>query len=127
MITFKQLTYKNFLSTGDSGNTIYLNRTPSALITGQNGAGKSTMLDALCFVIFNKPYRNINKPQLVNSVNEKDCRVEVDFDINGTDYKVIRGIRPNVFEIYRNGRLIPQDAALKDYQQKLEDILGLNL
>lgn len=126
MLTFKEITYKNFLSTGNSGNTIFLNRTPSALITGQNGAGKSTMLDALCFVIFNKPYRNINKPQLVNSVNEKDCRVEVDFDINGTDYKVIRGIKPNVFEIYRNGMLVPQDAALKDYQQKLEDILGLN-
>ena len=126
MITFKQLTYKNFLSTGDSGNTIYLNRTPSALITGQNGAGKSTMLDALCFGIFNKPYRNINKPQLINSVNEKGCLVEVIFDINGTEYKVERGIKPNVFNVYRNNVLIPQDASIRDYQQKLEDILGLN-
>ena len=126
MITFKQLTYKNFLSTGDSGNTIYLNRTPSALITGQNGAGKSTMLDALCFGIFNKPYRNINKPQLINSVNEKGCLVEVIFDINGAEYKVERGIKPNVFNVYRNNVLIPQDASIRDYQQKLEDILGLN-
>lgn len=126
MITFKELTYKNFLSTGDSGNKIYLNRTPSALITGQNGAGKSTMLDALCFGIFNKPYRNINKPQLINSVNEKGCLVEVVFDINGTEYKVERGIKPNVFNVYRNNVLIPQDASIRDYQQKLEDILGLN-
>ena len=126
MITFKKLTYKNFLSTGNSGNTIYLNRTPSALITGQNGAGKSTMLDALCFGIFNKPYRNINKPQLINSVNEKNCIVEVIFDINGSEYKVERGIKPNVFNVYRNNVLIPQDASIRDYQQKLEDILGLN-
>ena len=73
MITFKQITYTNFLSTGNTGNTIYLDRTPSALISGHNGSGKSTLLDALCFAIFNKPYRNINKPQLINSVNEKNC------------------------------------------------------
>ena len=92
MITFKEITYKNFLSTGDTGNTIFLDRTPSALIAGQNGSGKSTVLDALCFAIFNKPYRNINKPQLINSVNEKGCLVEVIFDVNGTEYKVCRGI-----------------------------------
>lgn len=126
MITFKEITYKNFLSTGDTGNTIFLNRTPSALIAGQNGSGKSTLLDALCFAIFNKPYRNINKPQLINSVNEKGCLVEVTFDVNGTEYKVCRGIKPNVFDVYRAGTLIPQDASIKDYQQKLEDILGLN-
>lgn len=126
MITFKEITYKNFLSTGDTGNTIFLNRTPSALISGHNGSGKSTLLDALCFAIFNKPYRNINKPQLINSVNEKGCLVEVTFDVNGTEYKVCRGIKPNVFDVYRAGTLIPQDASIKDYQQKLEDILGLN-
>ena len=126
MITFKEITYKNFLSTGDTGNTIFLDRTPSALIAGQNGSGKSTVLDALCFAIFNKPYRNINKPQLINSVNEKGCLVEVIFDVNGTEYKVCRGIKPNVFDVYRAGTLIPQDASIKDYQQKLEDILGLN-
>ena len=126
MITFKQITYTNFLSTGNTGNTIYLDRTPSALISGHNGSGKSTLLDALCFAIFNKPYRNINKPQLINSVNEKNCLVEVTFDVNGTEYKVCRGIKPNVFDVYRAGTLIPQDASIKDYQQKLEDIIGLN-
>ncbi len=126
MITFKKITYKNFLSTGNNGNTIYLNRTPSALISGANGSGKSTILDALCFAIFNKPYRNINKPQLVNSVNEKNCMVEVEFEVNKTTYKVERGIKPNKFNFYRNGDLVPQDASVKDYQQKLEDILGLN-
>ena len=126
MILFKTVSYKNFLSTGNTPNVILLNRVPSVLITGQNGSGKSTILDALCYGIFGKPYRNINKPQLMNTVNEKNLEVEVEFEINGVDYKVVRGIKPNKFEIYRNKKLMPHDAAIKDYQKKLEDIIGLN-
>jgi len=126
MILFKTVSYKNFLSTGNTPNVILLNRVPSVLITGQNGSGKSTILDALCYGIFGKPYRNINKPQLMNTVNEKNLEVEVEFEINSVDYKVVRGIKPNKFEIYRNKKLMPHDAAIKDYQKKLEDIIGLN-
>lgn len=126
MILFKTVSYKNFLSTGNVPNIIMLNRVPSILITGQNGAGKSTVLDALCFGIFGKPYRNISKPQLMNTVNEKGLEVEVEFEVNEVNYKVIRGVKPNKFEIYRNEQLIPHDAAIKDYQKKLEDIIGLN-
>lgn len=126
MILFKTVSYKNFLSTGNVPNVIMLNRVASILITGQNGAGKSTVLDALCFGIFGKPYRNISKPQLMNTVNEKGLEVEVEFEVNEVGYKVIRGVKPNKFEIYRNGQLIPHDAAVKDYQKKLEDIIGLN-
>lgn len=126
MIIFDEITYKNFLSTGNNGNTIFLNRTPSALITGHNGSGKSTLLDAICFGIFNKPYRNISKPQLINSVNEKGCEVEIKFRVNNVPYRVMRSMKPYKFEVYRNEQLIPHDAAVKDYQKKLEDILGLN-
>ena len=126
MIKFHKVSYKNFLSTGDQPQVIFLDRTPSALITGQNGAGKSTILDALCFGIFGKAYRNISKPQLINSVNEKNLLVEVEFSVNNIDYRVVRGVKPNVFEIYANGNLMKHDAAIKDYQKKLEDILGLN-
>ena len=126
MIVFKSVTYKNFLSTGNTPTTFYLDQVPSVLITGTNGAGKSTMLDALCFGIYGKPYRNINKPQLVNTVNEKNLEVEIVLMVNEVEYKVIRGIKPNKFEIYRNGNLIESDAAAKDYQKRLEDILGLN-
>ncbi len=126
MIIFKTVTYKNFLSTGNTPNVILLDRVPSILITGQNGSGKSTILDALCFGIFGKPYRNINKPQLMNTVNEKGLEVQVEFEINGINYKVVRALKPNKFEIYRNKKLMPHDAAVKDYQKKLEDILGLN-
>jgi len=126
MITFHKVSFKNFLSTGDQPNVIFLDRTPSALITGTNGAGKSTMLDALCFGIFGKPYRNINKPQLVNTVNEKNAEVEVEFSVNEVRYKVVRGIRPNKFEVWQNDNLMQHDAAIKDYQKKLEEILGLN-
>lgn len=126
MITFHKVSFKNFLSTGNQPNVFFLDRTPSALITGTNGAGKSTMLDALCFGVFGKPYRNINKPQLINSVNEKGAEVEVEFSVNETKYKVIRGLKPTKFEIWQNDSLMTHDAAIKDYQKKLEDILGLN-
>ena len=126
MIHFKSVSYKNFLSTGNTPNVILLDRTPSALITGQNGAGKSTILDAICFGLFGKPYRNINKPQLMNTVNEKNMVVEINFSVNNTQFRVVRGEKPKIFEIYRNDVLIEHDAAIKDYQLRLEEILGLN-
>lgn len=127
MINFKQISWRNFLSTGNSPNTIQLNRSASTLIVGKNGEGKSTVLDAITFALFGKPFRNINKPQLVNSINGKNCLVEVEFDIGGTQYKVVRGIKPGVFEVYCNGNLLNQDAAAKDYQDVLErQILKLN-
>lgn len=126
-IQFKTITWKNFLSTGNSPNTIQLNRSQSTLIVGRNGEGKSTLLDALTFGLFGKPFRNINKPQLINSINQKNCLVEVEFDIGTTQYKIVRGIKPNVFEIYCDGKMINQDAASKDYQKVLEQqILRLN-
>ena len=120
MIVFDTLRWKNFLSTGNTFIEMNLTKSASTLVIGRNGAGKSTMLDALCFGLFNKPFRKINKPQLVNSINEKDCVVEIEFRIGSVKYKVVRGIKPNVFEIYRNGSLIDQDAANKDYQKYLE-------
>tara|TARA_X000001316_G_C922413_1_gene37753 strand:+ start:3671 stop:5374 length:1704 start_codon:yes stop_codon:yes gene_type:complete len=126
MILFKTVSYKNFLSTGNVPNIIMLDRVPSVLITGQNGSGKSTILDALCFGIFGKAYRNISKPQLMNTVNEKGLEVQVEFRVNEVDYKVVRGVKPSKFEVYRNDKLIPHDAAIKDYQKKLEEIIGLN-
>ena len=92
MIVFKSIEWKNFLSTGNTANKVLLNKSQTTLIIGKNGEGKSTVLDALCFALFGKPFRNINKPQLVNSVNEKDCVVEVEFAIGKNEYKVIRGI-----------------------------------
>lgn len=127
MITFEKLRWKNFLSTGNFFTEIQLNRSNSTLIVGQNGAGKSTILDALCFVLFGKPFRKINKPQLVNSINGKDCTVEIEFTIGDKRYKVIRGIKPNIFEIYCNDKMVNQDAKVKDYQEHLEKlILKLN-
>ena len=126
MIVFEEITYKNFLSTGNNGNTIFLNDRPTVLITGQNGSGKSTVLDALCYGIFNKPYRNVSKTQLINTVNDKDCVVQVKFDVNNTSYRVVRGMKPGIFEIYKNEVLITQDAHQKDYQKKLEELIGLN-
>jgi DNA repair exonuclease SbcCD ATPase subunit len=127
MIVFEKIRWKNFLSTGNAFTELSLNESKSHLIVGQNGAGKSTILDALCFGLFNKPFRKINKPQLINSINERDCVVEVEFRIGNVEYKVVRGIKPNVFEIYRNGTLIDQDAANRDYQKYLEQsILKFN-
>lgn len=127
MIVFEKIRWKNFLSTGNAFTELSLNESKSHLIVGQNGAGKSTILDALCFGLFNKPFRKINKPQLVNSINERECVVEVEFHIGNVEYKVVRGIKPNVFEIYRNSTLIDQDAANKDYQKYLEQsILKFN-
>ena len=127
MIVFKSVQWKNFLSTGNSPNKVLLNRSQTTLIIGKNGEGKSTILDALCFSLFGKPFRNINKGQLVNSINGKGCSVEVEFDINGKEYKIIRGIKPNVFEIWQDGEMINQDAASRDYQKILEQqILKLN-
>jgi DNA repair exonuclease SbcCD ATPase subunit len=123
VIFFKTVRYKNFLSTGNVFTEISLGEHPTTLIVGENGAGKSTFLDAITFALFGKPFRNINKPQLVNSINEKDCVVEIEFRIGKINYKVIRGIRPNTFEIYVNGDLLNQDAKSKDYQDYLEKII----
>ena len=127
MIIFKSLSWRNFLSTGNAENKISLNKSHSTLVVGRNGEGKSTMLDALTFSLFGKPFRNINKPQLINSINGKNCLVEIEFSIGNNDYKVARGMKPNVFEIWHNGSPIDQDAASKDYQNMLEQqILRLN-
>lgn len=127
MIIFKSVSWKNFLSTGNSPNKVELNGHSTTLIVGKNGEGKSTILDALTFSLFNKPFRDVNKNQLVNSINQKNCVVEIEFDIGPIQYRVVRGIKPNIFEIYQNGTIINQDAAVKDYQKVLEQqILKLN-
>ena len=127
MIIFKKVRYKNFLSTGQQFIEINLNEAPTTLVVGNNGAGKSTMLDALCFGLFAKPFRAVKKDQLVNTINEKECVVEVEFQIGKKEYKIIRGIKPNLFEIWCNGDMLNQDAAIRDYQKHLEQhILKLN-
>jgi DNA repair exonuclease SbcCD ATPase subunit len=127
VITFKKIKYKNFLSTGNTPIEIELNKSNTTLIVGSNGSGKSTLLDALCFVLFNRPFRIIKKEQLINTVNQSDCEIVVEFDIGTKQYKVIRGIKPNTFEIYQNGKLINQDASNIDYQKYLENnIMRLN-
>ena len=127
MIIFKKVRYKNFLSTGQQFIEINLNEAPTTLVVGNNGAGKSTMLDAMCFGLFAKPFRAVKKDQLVNTINEKDCIVEVEFQIGKKQYKIIRGIKPNIFEIWCDGNMLNQDAAARDYQKHLEQhILKLN-
>ena len=127
MIEFKTVRYKNFLSTGQQFIEVPLNKGGTTLVIGDNGSGKSTMLDALCFGLFNRPFRDIKKDQIVNSINEKDCIVEIEFNIGSNQYKIVRGIKPNKFEIWCNDKMLNQDAAAKDYQKHLEDnIIRLN-
>jgi DNA repair exonuclease SbcCD ATPase subunit len=127
MITFKKIRFRNFLSTGNQSTEIDFQQSSTNLIIGTNGAGKSTVLDALTFVLFNKPFRKINKPQLVNSVNDKDCLVEIEFSINSRDYLVRRGIKPNVFDIEVNGNPLNKEADDRAMQRILEEnILKVN-
>ncbi len=127
MILFKRLTYKNFLSTGNVPIVVNLDMSQMTLVVGQNGSGKSTLLDALCFALFNRPFRIIKKEQMVNTINNGDCVVEVEFQVGTIPYKVRRGIKPNFFEIYKNGKMINQDANNIDYQKYLEqNIMKLN-
>ena len=128
MITLTTIKWKNFLSTGNIFTEVDLLRHNTTLITGENGAGKTTLLDALTFVLFGKPYRNINIPQLTNSINEKDCLVEVNFSVGGSNYQVRRGLAPKIFEIFKDGKLVDVCANSKDYQKVLEDqILKFNM
>lgn len=120
MLTIERIGMKNFLSIGNAFSRYELNKHKTTLICGRNGAGKSTLIDGLCFGLYGKSFRKINKPTLANIINKKDCVVEIDFTVGDVPFKVIRGIKPNVFEIYKNGNLIDQDAASKDYQDKLE-------
>ena len=127
MIHFKKIRWKNFLSTGNAFTEVQLDRTKSTLIIGDNGAGKSTILDALTFVLFGKPFRAVNKSQLINSVNQNGTEVEVEFSIGSKQYLVKRGIKKNFFEIYQDGKMLNQDASVRDYQEYLEKtILKLN-
>ena len=127
MILFEKIRWKNLLSTGNQFTEIDFTLNATNLIIGTNGAGKSTILDALCFSLFGKPFRKINKPQLINTVNEKDCRVEVEFSIGKIEWKVVRGIKPAIFEIYRNGALLDQSSAALDQQKWLEQtVLKMN-
>ena len=127
MIYFKTIRYKNLLSTGNSFTEISLNKNNTTLIVGENGAGKSTILDALSFALYNKPFRKVNKPQLLNSINKKDLVVELEFNIGSHMYKIVRGFRPTIFEVYQNNKMLNQDAASRDYQDVLEkQILKLN-
>ena len=123
MIAFETIRWRNFLSTGQYWTEIQFTKANTTLISGENGAGKSTLLDALCFVLFGKPYRNINIPQLTNSINEKDCMVEVEFTIGDDSYKVRRGLAPKVFEVYKNNDLIDQEASSRDYQRLFEETI----
>ena len=127
MIIFEKICWKNFLSTGNQYTKINLDKDSTTLIVGTNGSGKSTVLDALTFSLFNKPFRKISKSQLINTVNEKDCRVEVEFSIAETQWKVVRGIKPNLFEIHRNDVCMDQFSAANDQQKWLEqNVIKMN-
>jgi len=127
VIVFKKIRYKNFLSTGNTPIEVDLRKAPTTLIIGQNGSGKSTLLDALCWALFNKPFRIIKKEQMINTINQADCEVEIEFDVGTKQYKVKRGVKPNLFEIYCNGDLVNQNASNVDYQKYLEhNIMKLN-
>ena len=127
MILFEKIRWKNFLSTGNQFTEVSLCDNTTSLIIGTNGAGKSTILDALCFSLFGKPFRKINKPQLINSTNEKDCRVEIEFTLSGIQWKVIRGIKPGIFEIWKNGSLMDQASSVVDQQKWFEqNVLKMN-
>ena len=127
MILFKSVRWKNFLSTGNVFSEIRLDASPATLIIGTNGAGKSTFLDAICFGLFNRPFRKITKSQLVNAINERDLLVEIEFSIGSRDYMIRRGFKPTIFEIYLNGKMLSQEAAINEQQKHLEQsILRLN-
>ena len=127
MIIFKKIRYKNFLSTGNTPIEIELGKSPTTLVIGKNGSGKSTLLDALCWALFNKPFRIIKKEQMINTINNADCEVEIEFDVGTKQYKVKRSVKPNLFEIYENGQLLNQNASSIDYQKYLEhNIMKLN-
>ena len=128
MIVFKKIRWRNFLSTGNHFTEIDFQKAQTNLIVGTNGTGKSTVLDALTFSLFNKPFRKITKSQLVNAANEKDCTVEIEFSTPSFDWKIVRGIKPNKFEIWRDDELLDQNAAANDQQKWLEDnVLKLSL
>lgn len=120
MITFKSLKWKNFLSTGNNWSELDLNKHTTTLVVGNNGAGKSTLLDALSFALFGKAHRNISKPQLLNSINNKNCVVEVVFNVHGSDFRIVRGIKPNIFEIWKGDEMLNQSSHSKEYQKILE-------
>lgn len=128
MIEFKKVKYKNLLSTGNQYNEFILDSHPTTLITGDNGAGKSTMLDAICWGLYGKAFRNISKSQIVNSLNKRDCVVEIEFVIGTRKYKVVRGIGPTIFEIWCDGKLLPRPAVSQDYQNNLtQNILKMRI
>ena len=127
MILFEKIRWKNFLSTGNHCTEVELNKNGNTMIIGTNGAGKSTILDALTFSLFGKAFRKINKPQLINTTNEKDCVVEVEFSIGNVTWKIVRGIKPNIFQIYKNGKPLDQHASANDQQKWFEQsVLKMN-
>ncbi len=127
MIKLKTIRFKNFLATGNRFLEVQLDKEPMMLIVGKNGAGKSTLIDALTFSLFGKPFKRINKSQLMNTVNEKELLTEIEFSVGKSEWKVVRGIKPAIFEIYHDGKVINQDAKSTDYQKYLEEkVLKLN-
>lgn len=127
MMIFKKVRYKNFLSTGNAFTEVHLNRSQTTLLTAKNGGGKSTVIDAIVFALYGTPFRKINKPALINSINKRDMLVEIDFSIGNVEYMIRRGVKPNIFEVYKNGAMVNQAADVREYQQHLElNILKMN-